>query len=346
MLLFGGTLVGAKQSSGKSQPQIKPQTASDVLTPHTDVLHRLTNHELRLLEELERTRSQLQAEWRLKVAAFEREQAANGGQQHDLQTVMHSRTMELSPNQKTKAYLAHKHKLQQETLIASLPRLSNKMDVLPVLTTLGETPFEIGLDAQSKQQSHILPIFRLPIVNVNATATAMTTKQVEALEEDRDRKQASETLGLSLEEIDRLEEQLACSRSSDPAQSIGRNQLSPGRVEHRLPGLSKRQITKSQRKPAILTSSKRSKNARLERSDSLRKQLASALGNVQQLTRLVRDDIYLAQRICPASDLRTSVRVAKESLAASLTNTCLVATALLQAVGTRQSGIDFPALAV
>lgn len=308
MLLFGGTLVGAKQATGKPQPQIQPPAdsgnAAHVLTPHTDVLHRLTNHELRLLEELERTRSKLQAEWRLKVAAFEREQAASCGLQHDLQSVMHSRTMELSPNQKAKSFL--KHKLPHETLTASLPRLPSKMDVLPVLTTVGETPFEIGLDAQ---QTHILPIFRLPNVNVNATASAMAVKQVEALEEDRDRKQASETLGLSLEEIDLLEAQLVRSRSSDPANRISPNQLSPWRVEHKLPGLSRHQNTKPERRHATLTtSSKKNRNMRLERSDSLRKQLASALGNVQQLTRLVRDDIYFAQRICPASDLRTSVR--------------------------------------
>lgn len=312
MLLFGGTLVGAKQATGKPQPQIQPPVdsgnAAHVLTPHTDVLHRLTNHELRLLEELERTRAKLQAEWRLKVAAFEREQAASGGLlQHDLQSVMHSRTMELSPRQKAKSFL--KHKLPHETLTASLPRLPSKMDVLPVLTTVGETAFEIGLDAQDKQ-AHILPIFRLPIVNVNATASAMTVKQVETLEEDRDRKQASETLGLSLEEIDLLEAQLAQSRSVNPASSIGLNQLSPGRMEHKLPGLSRHQNIKPKRNHAALSSSssKKNRNARLERSDSLRKQLASALGNVQQLTRLVRDDIYLAQRICPASDLRTSVR--------------------------------------
>lgn len=138
MLLFGGNLSGGKKAKPAAVANASNSLPSDqagdesgeaggILTPHTDALHRLTNHELRLLEELERTRSKLQAEWRLKVANLQRQhpetlastlnnvheaavpnveelekrfQLAMGGGRppvpNDLQRAMHSKTLKLS----------------------------------------------------------------------------------------------------------------------------------------------------------------------------------------------------------------------------------------------------------
>ncbi|EEY66516.1 uncharacterized protein PITG_17139 [Phytophthora infestans T30-4] len=284
MLLFGGNLSGGKRTSA----------ATDVLTPHTDALHRLTNHELRLLEELERTRSKLQAEWRLKVACLQRQhpdavstalnnardgvipsveeleqrfQLAMGTtstkfqQRMELQQAMHSKTLKLSPNQRSKAFLRHKkaHAAPGPTSSIS-PNARTALDMLPVLTSTGETPFEVGLDAQmvpGQRQQYVLPVFRLPSVNVASTASAMAAKEIQVIKQDVDRKQASETLGMSLEEIEALEAELNGQSGTD--------------------------------------------------NGALRKELESALHNVQHLTRLVKDDICWAQKICPASELRTTL---------------------------------------
>ncbi|EGZ17482.1 hypothetical protein PHYSODRAFT_500042 [Phytophthora sojae] len=294
MLLFGGNLSGGKKA--------KPAAAGGILTPHTDALHRLTNHELRLLEELERTRSKLQAEWRLKVANLQRQhpetlastlnnvheaavpnveelekrfQLAMGGGRppvpNDLQRAMHSKTLKLSPNQRSKSFLRHKkaHATPGGGNAPSTPHPNVRagLDMLPVLTTTGETPFEVGLDAQilpgqrQQLQQYVLPVFRLPSVNVISTASTMAAKEVQAIKEDVDRKQASETLGLSVEEIEALEAELNGKSGIRAAEDGG----------------------------------------------ALRKELESALYSVQNLTRLVKDDICWAQKICPASELRTTL---------------------------------------
>ncbi|KAF1775659.1 WW domain [Phytophthora cactorum] len=185
---------------------------------------------------LERTRSKLQAEWRLKVACLQRQHpdalstalnnvrdravpsveeleqrfqlvtGATGSKpsQKDLQHAMHSKTLTLSPNQRSKSFLRHKKAHTTpgpgKTTSPVAPNTRTGFDMLPVLTTTGETPFEVGLEpqvvpGQRQQQQYLLPVFRLPSVNVVSTASAMAAKEVQVVKEDVDRKQASETLG-------------------------------------------------------------------------------------------------------------------------------------------------------
>ncbi|GMF18442.1 unnamed protein product [Phytophthora lilii] len=373
MLLFGGKLSGGTKkaaatktsNSGLTQAEHEsfgPSTRDGgneaaVLTPHTDALHRLTNHELRLLEELERTRSKLQAEWRLKVATLQRQQpevfsgtlnniregtipgveelekrfqlAMNGSRplpHNDLQHAMRSKTLKLSPNQRSKSFLRHKkaHAAPGPGNAAS-PVPSNVrtgLDMLPVLTTTGETPFEVGLESQvlpeqrQQEQPYVLPLFRLPSVNVVSTASAMAAKEVQAIKEDVDRKQASETLGLSVEEIEALEAELngqSVSNTSSSSTMFYQHNQSPLDVQ-KLPGLAQ---SKSRRRQQQMKMSKRKSNSCssqmkkgihvAEGGSVLRKELESALYSVQHLTRLVKDDICWAQKICPASELRTTL---------------------------------------
>uniref|UniRef100_K3WMU7 WW domain-containing protein n=1 Tax=Globisporangium ultimum (strain ATCC 200006 / CBS 805.95 / DAOM BR144) TaxID=431595 RepID=K3WMU7_GLOUD len=372
MLLFGGNLSGGVNKSDhqphnanieaeKADEGIgrtkQLRTEGDVATPRTDILHRLTNHELRLLEELERTRSKLQAEWRHKIVDFQQQQGQPGKNastaiaeqlglsrspvktdDDTLNALMRSKTLVRSSNQSTKPILKHKksRKAPNEARIGAnlsisaadsvnLPRLRSSLDMLPILTTTGETPFELGLDSESSSSSrspiqgqHVLPIFRLPTVNVVGAATVLAQKEVEMLEEDRDRKEASDALGLSLEEIAMLEAGLneggdqkktawgiSSRHGGDP------NQNSPG---HTLPGMPSRQLKHAtnrrhdKRQKCKADCRKLCNGAvRAQRGDSLRKELESALTNVQHLTRLVKDDIVLAQKICPANELRTSL---------------------------------------
>ncbi|POM60648.1 hypothetical protein PHPALM_30467 [Phytophthora palmivora] len=315
MLLFGGNLSGGKKTgiTKANNPSVTKEHASTQsiddggsLTPHTDALHRLTNHELRLLEELERTRSKLQAEWRLKVAQLQRQQpeafstalnnvripsveeleqrfqlamagtASKSSSQHDLMRAMHSKTLKLSPNQRSKTFLRHKKANATPTpgKATSLlsPNIRTGLDMLPVLTTTGETPFEVGLEAQvvpgqRQQQQYVLPVFRLPSVNVASTASAMAAKEVQTIKVDIDRKLASETLGLSVEEIEALEAELSGQSTNISLKGV--------------------------------------RDA--EDGGALRRELESALYSVQHLTRLVKDDICWAQKICPASELRTTL---------------------------------------
>uniref|UniRef100_H3HBY6 WW domain-containing protein n=1 Tax=Phytophthora ramorum TaxID=164328 RepID=H3HBY6_PHYRM len=259
MLLFGGNLSGGKKAKSAA---------------------------LRLLEELERTRSKLQAEWRLKVANLQRQQpeafsnALNDARDGPVPSV---------------------EELEQRF------QLAMGLDMLPVLTTTGETPFEVGLEAQivpgqrQQQQQFVLPVFRLPSVNVASTASTMAAKEMQAIKQDVDRKLASETLGLSVEEIEALEAELSGQR---PIQAPSDGQ--------RLPGLT--QDKKSKRRQQQSQLSRRKNLGRppqtkksTEDGGGLRKELESALHSVQHLTRLVKDDICWAQKICPASELRTTL---------------------------------------
>ncbi|ETI45687.1 hypothetical protein F442_09734 [Phytophthora nicotianae P10297] len=357
MLLFGGNLSGGKKTSSTVAKVTNPAASSEhgsvsdggsqtaVLTPHTDALHRLTNHELRLLEELERTRSKLQAEWRLKVACLQRQhpdalstsfnvregiilsveeleqrfQLATDGttsksSQRDLQHAMHSKTLKLSPNQRSKSFLRHKKANAApgpgKATLAMSPNARTGLDLLPVLTTTGETPFEVGLEAQivlGQRQQYVLPVFRLPSVNVASTASAMAAKEVQVIKEDVDRKQASETLGLSVEEIEALEAELNgqhFSASYLPDQSSLDEQKLPGLAR----GNKKRQQLQLNKRKSVARSLLTKRNARnTQDGGALRKELESALHSVQHLTRLVKDDICWAQKICPASELRTTL---------------------------------------
>ncbi|KAG3116534.1 hypothetical protein PI124_g4826 [Phytophthora idaei] len=367
MLLFGGNLSGGKKTSAAVAKPTNPAASGSlpnkhgsigdvqtaVLTPHTDALHRLTNHELRLLEELERTRSKLQAEWRLKVACLQRQHpdalstalnnvrdravpsveeleqrfqlvtGATGSKpsQKDLQHAMHSKTLTFSPNQRSKSFLRHKKAHTTpgpgKTTSPVAPNTRTGFDMLPVLTTTGETPFEVGLEAQvvpgqRQQQQYVLPVFRLPSVNVVSTASAMAAKEVQVVKEDVDRKQASETLGLSVEEVEALEAQLNGQRTgASPSSYHQPNQSSLD--EQKLPGLprsnnKRRQQLQLSKRKSVGRSIQTKKGARNgEDGGALRKELESALHSVQHLTRLVKDDICWAQKICPASEPRTTL---------------------------------------
>lgn len=356
MLLFGGNLSGVKKASSTSgghsdRLQSVPQKDSNVqdasLTPHTDVLRRLTNHELRLLEELERTRSKLQSEWRLKMANLQRQQpemASNGLnnardgvfptveelRQHfhlgadadskapppsELQHAMHSKTLKLSPNQRSKRFLKHKKNPVAEKAVSPVQtNIRTGLDMLPILTTTGETPFEVGLEAQlspgqHQQQPYVLPVFRLPSVNIVSTASAKAVKEVQEIKEDVDRQQASETLGYSVEEIAALEAELNGEGSHAtrfPSSYPPNQRPSSGR---KLPGLAQRKKPSqlARRKSTGPSSALKRRNNTEPRGDDLRKELESALYSVQTFTRLVKDDICWAQKICPASELRTTL---------------------------------------
>ncbi|GLE00341.1 hypothetical protein PINS_up009098 [Pythium insidiosum] len=368
MLLFGGTLSGDKASRRQNVSSEEPPTAGantsqrpeqSLPTPHTDALHRLTNHELRLLEELERTRSRLEAEWRVKLAELQQDQpdTVQALLQHGMPSVEQLTQLFLVPDAAARASSPlstrrrtddesndsikpsvssirkklplHHNKLkrhQQQQLRqpqqqspgrardAGLPRLQTRLDIVPLLTTAAQTPFEVGLSAQdSNGNSHVLPVFRLPAVtNVQATASSLAAKEVAEVAEDRDKKLASETLGLSLDEIEMLEAQL---HGASPA---SRRQAPKPVAAPALPGLlNKRLLTEDVKKAKKKQATNTKKSAKLakqknatvvrDRGDALRLELESALYNVQHLTRLVKDDIFAAQRICPASELRTSL---------------------------------------
>lgn len=364
MLLFGGTLStpAAKQNlstqvkteDSAAIPEVdqrghQSSTAKTSVTPHTDVLHRLTNHELRLLEELERTRSKLQSEWRLKLVDLQRQQpdaimplnvSTSSSTSDTLVQRMQiprestgapksstpSKTMSRGTPQKAAAHKkpprrSHDKTDDLRTTIpsSSLPRIIRPtQNMMSILTTTGETPFEVGLESgdseanKISQTQHVLPIFRLPSVNVTGAARALVTSAVETFEEDRERKQASEALGFSLEEIEQFEANLkghgsgknshslnqvpsARSNSQDPqGSSIGTRKVFAGR---RSPNLNRQKPINRSTKPQGQS-----------RRESLRSELESALNNVHNLTRLVKNDISLAQKICPTSDLRTTVR--------------------------------------
>ncbi|KAJ0409057.1 hypothetical protein P43SY_002191 [Pythium insidiosum] len=364
MLLFGGALSGDKTRSAKDtdahvSADKAPRAASpeeSPPTPHTEALHRLTNHELRLLEELERTRSRLEAEWRVKLAELQQDQPdiVQTLFQHGMPSVEQLTQVFLVPDAVRSSPLStrrrsdddsndptpkptlsvssirkkvplhqtkpkrqavhHREQLQQQqqqqdlpakTRDIALPRLHNRLDIVPLLTTSAQTPFEVGLSPH-EGGSHMLPVFRLPAVgNVQAIASAIASKEVAQVAEDQDKKLASEKLGLSMDEIEMLEAQL---NGVSPArrQVVATGPSNPLSIRA-LPGLSHKKNDRSKKVAKTKkTQPKRKRAAFVDRGEALRLELESALYNVQHLTRLVKDDIFAAQRICPASELRTS----------------------------------------
>lgn len=400
MLLFGGALspgtslpakkVDASQptGSGDTPPVLgakNPANRDDdvrpnSLTPHSDAVHRLANHELRLLEELERTRSKLQSEWRLKLAEYERQQpeamtAVNVTVPYPTTTEelvkrlgipreliegnspgasRNQRPSKLVPDKKSR--WKHENTAPAKTPSAQdpgLPRIvRSKLDIMPILTTSGDTPFEIGLAPSGGDSQHVLPIFRLPAVNVNGAARAMATTTVEILEEDRERKQASEALGLSIDEIEQLEASLR-GQGTEPQRSWRTNQVAPGQdagLPHQVHNVASIAARKNVRVRGVQRASgvKKAKRGRdLSRSDSLRSELESSLYNVQHFTRLVKNDITSAQRICPASELRTKVGSSFRDLVwwwqkINIMTKHAANVALLQTLGPRESRKHIP----
>ncbi|KAH9194227.1 hypothetical protein AeNC1_003806 [Aphanomyces euteiches] len=153
MMLFGGSLSGFKpDEKPKKEATLPPSVVEDV-TPHSDLISRLTQQEQRLLDELERTRSKLTTEWKLKV----QDMKANGQPMEDAPHILSESNQE---DRKKRARQSSVH-------TPGVPHLRHSFDMLPILTNTGDTPFEVGLDMKTTTQ-HVLPVFKLPPVTMKS----------------------------------------------------------------------------------------------------------------------------------------------------------------------------------
>ncbi|OQR93961.1 hypothetical protein ACHHYP_01997 [Achlya hypogyna] len=261
MMLFGGRLSGVKVPPREEAP-VPVAPAPLLPTPHTDLIARLTDHEVRLLDELDRTRSKLERELKLKEKAPRRPPSTN-----------------------------------QEIV-------KDRLEMLPILTSSGETPFEVGLH----RGAHVLPVFKLPPVGHSRPFTPHAVPVVSPRSDtgsappphimtDDERAAAMTALGLTPEELDALE-RTASLPSSGASSATG----PPSFVA---------------RKGAKLPLLRRTKAAAYEpqRNSALRKELEVALRRVQTYTTLVKQDLVHAQQICPVQSIRGELFVKKWGLA-------------------------------
>ncbi|RHY82026.1 hypothetical protein DYB26_008451 [Aphanomyces astaci] len=353
MMLFGGNLSGVKPVGQQEKPKVTSLGSSDApaavpmlpppieITPHADLINRLTCQEQRLLDELERTRSKLTQEWQLKA-----DDMRDKGLAVDLQLPLNklarkqSRSKRGSRNQedqlqqpkfprhKTSSSLRRRRNESQST--GSLPTqrpsqpplpvtvLRQSFDMLPILTTSGETPFEVGLD----HGVHVLPVFRLPPVTTKlhltgsgesaggtegrrASATTAITVPTEPSPTSgmtaSDKEEAMRVLGLSSEEIDMIELTnsglTTTTTAKSPTSPVASSPLPP------------KATIKVKRTKASMT-----KNLNPQHTDSMRLELHQALRNVQTYTTLVKQDIAHVQKICPVHTIRGNRFVQKWGL--------------------------------
>ncbi|EQC29613.1 hypothetical protein SDRG_12619 [Saprolegnia diclina VS20] len=264
MMLFGGRLSGVKPPREPTPEVPSPVAIAPALpTPHTDLIARLTDHELRLLDELDRTRLKLETEMKLKDKDRRRKPSTN---QHELP-------------------------------------VKDRLDMLPILTNTGDTPFEVGLH----KGAHVLPVFRLPPVHRAVTPSAppsvLAASDVADDSEtpshvlaDDERAAAMEALGLTPEEFDALE-QTASLSSSSPSPIVSKAMTVARRQRAKLPLLHKH------------------KRRGRETRETLQSELTAALRRVQSFTTLVKQDLVHAQQICPVQSIRGELFVKKWGLA-------------------------------
>ncbi|OQS05580.1 hypothetical protein THRCLA_02310 [Thraustotheca clavata] len=270
-MLFGGRLSGIKLPPTQTveAPSI-PKEDHALPTPHTDLITKLTDHELRLLDELNRTRHKLEAEIKLKES---------------------DRLIKPPTNQER--------------------HVKDRLDMLPILTNLGETPFEVGL----RQGQHVLPVFKLPpvtgatrIVTESKTPTPRSEDEISLSQmmTDEDRILAMQALGMTAEELQILEQTASCNTKS--LSSIGEASIS--KSSPKLPHIPnrKRKITNTRQRQC-------NKSTGLQKSAALRNELEQALRRVQSFTTLVKQDLIHAQQICPVQSIRGEMFVKKWGLA-------------------------------
>ncbi|KDO20344.1 hypothetical protein SPRG_21293 [Saprolegnia parasitica CBS 223.65] len=264
MMLFGGRLSGVKPPR-EPTPEVPSSVAiaPPLPTPHTDLIARLTDHELRLLDELDRTRLKLETEMKLKDKDRRRKPSTN---QHELPVKDH-------------------------------------LNMLPILTNTGDTPFEVGLH----KGAHVLPVFRLPPVHRAMTPSALPCVAAASdgaddgdvpshVLADDERAAAMEALGLTSEEFDALEQTASLSSSASPSSVVSK-------------------MTMTRRQRAKLPLLHKHKRRGRETRETLQSELTAALRRVQTFTTLVKQDLVHAQQICPVQSIRGELFVKKWGLA-------------------------------
>ncbi|KAF0700890.1 Aste57867_8610 [Aphanomyces stellatus] len=354
MMLFGGNLSGFKTTETakkKATAQCnsedsKPLSARSVeVTPHSDLISRLTEQEQRLLDELNRTRSKLTTEWKLKAEDMKAMGLdlpldkllllQSGNQEDKAPPPRRQAGMRKASLRRTSSDIAVPAAIPTGRQAAALV-LRHSFDMLPILTTTGETPFEVGLDKPSGQQQHVLPVFKLPsvlklgdrrsaIVEIeshrsedeksqdNEAACPAKPNAVQGMT-DAEKEEAMRVLGLTEDEINSLD------TGSTPSS------LAP----HSMPSvlstaslLSTTTIKPPQRQGSHATNGKwaakrkQTKHSRHRRdvdSDELQVELRSALRNVQTFTSMVKRDIANVQKICPVNSIRGDMFVKKWGL--------------------------------
>lgn len=273
-----------------------------LMTPHSELIERLTDQEHRLLEELERTRGRLQKEWELKT---------------DESSIEKDRE---SPNQAldviSKGRLRRSRKKKYQVLSqrqeSALRTIRTEYDILPILTNKGDTPFEVGLD----DGAHVLPVFKLPdiplavkrkrrggVMNVTQEVeetSELTLADTGQNEVDLEEQEARQMFGLTDADLEDMGLSTAASTPKTTTVDLSTTSImssfkvKPKRKKIRSKGKIGHKLIRGKKSEAVDTG-------------VLRRQLQESIANVQSYSKLVKDDLSEVRRMCPITNIRAEV---------------------------------------
>lgn len=221
---------------------------------------------------------------------------------------------------------------QQQYDTSNVKVLRTHYDILPILTTSGQTPFEMGITSSDSPTGvakiHSLPVFHLPQISpatkasLNKSRTHVSgqpqfskdkaggvvindAQDVEMMEEDWKK------FGLSEQDLVEMGLMASSSTSSfSPPPPV--NVAVPSSLTHQLKkkkkGLAHPDRRIVMKKVGRSNSGSKIKSKRTttkaKRTQQLQKQLMLSIGNVQAYTKLVQHDLSEVQKLCPVTNIR------------------------------------------
>jgi hypothetical protein len=219
-------------------------------------------------------------------------------------------------------------------------RAQAKVDLMPILTNTGESPFEVGLNSSTPGVQHVLPVFRLPSIKADATFVNTIPVISEPSPEELRVKQRQEQetlqlkarLGLTdaeMKEFSSQAEAIELGLKPDTSESAQPLVMAHPSADVVVPKLniegaskgSKRNRSKKQPRLVNRQTPRCLKNRHVlypsygvAEVGELRSELRTAVHCVQGLTSKVKEDIMHIHNIVPVTSLRAQLFMKKWGL--------------------------------
>jgi hypothetical protein len=203
MMLFGGRITYAAQSGDHAEDELTTNEAAEIMAAANAA--NAAEEQRLLLEQLQKRREALQRQVEALTAT-----ASPAVDMAFSNPVAEPKTTVSTPeNTKRRKYSAKSSKGPREKKTVNKP-----MDQLPILTTSGDLPFEIGLHGDETSKPRLMPVFLLPEVSSKAKFIRRIPKEDTAAEAAARKEEKEElmamkrALNLGDEDLLELEEEL------------------------------------------------------------------------------------------------------------------------------------------
>jgi hypothetical protein len=339
--VFGGSISGLiprEKPVDLTEREINPAMPSE----HTEVIARLSEQEERLLSELERTRARLLAELESEKVDEPEQQSESESPFWDVTSIGVDQSVTQSTKFGTTAGRSTRKKMASKTSAPTVGRAH--MDLIPVLTSTGVSPFEVGLPSGpgATMMSQSLPIFKLPpvradskFVNKIPVIEEPTEEELDTREKDRvENEKLKMELGLTDEELREFSGQVHMiehgANAQDTQDAFAEAELVLSDRNTAIPPLATGEITRSKKGGRKRTRKVRMVNRRTPRclkgrntnfpsygqsgEDELREELGVAVKCVQGLQEKVKNDIMRISDICPITSIKAQIFMQKWGL--------------------------------